>query len=89
LALGARPTQVRLMVLLAGLAPAAIGLIVGLAGALALGSVLQAVTFGISPRDPGVLATVVGVLAVVVLLAGWIPSRMATRVDPLESMRRG
>jgi ABC-type antimicrobial peptide transport system permease subunit len=83
LALGARPAQVRLLVLLSGLAPAAVGLLAGLAGALSLGGVLSAVTFGISPRDPVVLATVVGVLAVVVLLA------MATRVDPLESMRRG
>ena len=88
LALGARPSQVRLMVLAAGLAPAGIGLAAGLAGSIALGGVLGAVTFGISPRDPGVLAAVVTTLAVVVLVAGWIPSRRATRVDPLASMRR-
>ena len=88
LALGARPSQVRLMVLASGLAPAGIGLATGLAGAIALGGVLGAVTFGISPRDPGVLIAVVAVLAVVVLVAGWIPSRRATRVDPLASMRR-
>src|SRR5688572_12007719 len=88
LALGARPSQVRLMVLASGLAPAGIGLAAGLAGAIALGGVLGAVTFGISPRDPGVLFAVVAVLAVVVLVAGWIPSRRATRVDPLASMRR-
>ena len=89
LALGARPTQVRLMVLASGLVPAAFGLAIGVAGALALGSVLAAVAFGISPRDPGVLVTVVAGLAAVVLLAGWIPSRRATTVDPLDSMRRG
>jgi putative ABC transport system permease protein len=77
------------MVLASGLAPAGIGLALGLGGALALGGVLGTVTFGISPRDPGVLAAVVGVLTVVVLVAGWIPSHRATRVDPLESMRRG
>ena len=88
LALGARPSQVRLMVLASGLAPAGIGLAAGLAGAIALGGVLGAVTFGISPRDSGVLFAVVAVLAVVVLVAGWIPSRRATRVDPLASMRR-
>lgn len=88
LALGARPAQVRLMVLASGLAPAAIGLAAGLAGAVALGGVLGAVTFGISPRDPGVLASVTGALALVVLVAGWIPSGRATRVDPLQSMRR-
>ena len=88
LALGARPSQVRLMVLASGLAPAGIGLAAGLAGALALGGVLGAVTFGISPRDPGVLSAVVGVLSMIVLIAGWVPSRRAARVDPLESLRR-
>lgn len=88
LALGARPTQVRSMVLASGLAPAAIGLAAGLAGAIALGSVLEAVVFGISPRDPAVLASVVGVLALIILVAGWVPSRRAARVDPLESLRR-
>lgn len=89
LALGARPAQVRAMVLLSGLAPAALGLLVGVAGALALGSVLDSMVFGISPRDPAVFAGVTGVLMVVVLLAGWIPARRATRVDPLQSLRRG
>jgi len=88
LALGARPSQVRFMVLASGLAPAGIGLAAGLAGAIALGGVLGAVTFGISPRDPGVLTVVVGVLSLIVLIAGWVPSRRAARVDPLESLRR-
>ena len=87
--MGARPAQVRLMVLASGLTPAAIGLATGLAGAIALGGVLGAVTFGISPRDPGVLSAVVGVLSPIVVIAGWVPSRRAARVDPLESLRRG
>ena len=44
--------------------------------------------FGISPRDPGVLSAVAGVLSLIVLIAGWVPSRRAARVDPLESLRR-
>jgi putative ABC transport system permease protein len=88
LALGARPAQVRLLVLASGLAPAGIGLVAGLAGAMSLGGVLGTVTFGISPRDPAVLAGVVGVMALITLIAGWVPSRRATRVDPLESLRR-
>jgi putative ABC transport system permease protein len=88
LALGARPAQVRLLVLASGLAPAGIGLVAGLAGAMSLGSVLGTVTFGISPRDPTVLAGVVGLMALITLIAGWVPSRRATRVDPLESLRR-
>lgn len=89
LALGARPAQVRLMVLGSGVAPAAIGLVAGLVGAMALGSVLATVTFRISPRDPLVFAVVTGLLSLVVLAAGWLPSRRAMRVNPLESMRRG
>jgi ABC-type antimicrobial peptide transport system permease subunit len=89
LALGARPAHVRALVLVSGLVPAALGLAAGVAGALALGSVLEAVVFGISPRDPAVFASVTGVLMVVILVAGWIPARRATRVDPLESLRRG
>jgi putative ABC transport system permease protein len=88
LALGARPAQVRLLVLASGLAPAGIGLVAGLVGAMSLGGVLGTVTFGISPRDPAVLAGVVGVMALITLIAGWVPSRRATRVDPLESLRR-
>ena len=88
LALGARPAQVRRLVMLSGLAPAAIGLAMGVAGALALGGVLGAVTFGVSPRDPLVLATVVVLLGAVVLLAGWLPSRRVTRIDPLQSMKK-
>lgn len=88
LALGARPAQVRRQVLASGMAPAGIGLLAGVAGALALGSVLEAVAFGISPRDPAVLATMVVLLGVVVVIAGWIPARRATRVDPLASLRR-
>ncbi|HEX6313252.1 MAG TPA: ABC transporter permease, partial [Gemmatimonadaceae bacterium] len=46
IALGARPAQVRRMVLVTGLVPAVVGLVVGLAGALAAGGVLSAITFG-------------------------------------------
>lgn len=89
MALGAHPSHIRSIVLRQGLAIAGVGLAVGLGGALALSRVLASLAFGVSPRDPGVFVTVSVVLAVVVVVAGYVPARRATRVDPLESLRRG
>jgi putative ABC transport system permease protein len=87
MALGARPAQVRLLVMGDGLLLAIVGMAVGLAGAFAVGDVLGALTFGVNPRDPLVFGTVTLVLAVVIVIAGYVPARRATRVDPLESLR--
>lgn len=87
MALGALPARIRSMVILQGLAIAGTGMVVGLAGALALSRVLETLAFGVSPRDPLVFVTVSLTLIVVVLLAAWIPARRATRLDPLESLR--
>ena len=56
-------------------------------GALALGGVISSQLFGVSPRDPVVLASVLVSLALVGVLASGIPARRATRVDPIEAMR--
>jgi hypothetical protein len=87
MALGARPAQVRLLVMGDGLLLAIVGMAVGLAAAFAVGDVLGALTFGVNPRDPLVFGTVTLVLAVVIVIAGYVPARRATRVDPLESLR--
>jgi predicted permease len=89
MALGAEPARIRSMVMRQGLAIAGLGLATGLAGALALSRVLESLAFGVSPRDPVVFATVSLVLCSVVLLAAYVPALRATRVDPLESLRRG
>jgi predicted permease len=89
MALGADPARIRAMVMRQGAGIAGLGLAVGLAGAFALSRVLESLAFGVSPRDPVVFTTVSVVLSVVVLLAGYVPARRATRVDPLESLRSG
>lgn len=87
MALGAHPRQVRAIVMGQGMALAAAGIGLGLVGAFALSGFLGSMTPGVNARDPVVFGTVSVVLAVVILAAGYVPARRATRVDPLQSLR--
>ena len=87
MALGARPADVLGLVLKQALAVGAVGIALGLAGALAAGSALATLLYDISPRDPIALAAVAGTLLLVVLAASFFPARRAARVDPLEALR--
>ncbi len=86
-ALGARPAQVRGIVMLHGAAVAGVGMILGLVTALSLSSLLQSLVFDVSTKDPAVFVGVPMVLALVVAVAGYVPARRATRVDPLDALR--
>jgi len=86
-ALGARPGNVFGMVLRQGLGAAAAGLTLGFIGAAALGRLLTALLYGISPTDTATFAGVAAVLVAVVLAACLIPARRAIRIDPLEALR--
>lgn len=88
LALGARAAQVRTMVVRHALSVAGAGLGIGLAGAFALSRFLRSLVFGVSVRDPAVFAGVAILLAAVTLFAGLIPALRASRVDPLDALRR-
>ena len=88
-ALGASPHALRRLVAGRGLRIAAAGVVTGLA-ATALGArALAAVLFGIAPLDPVTLATVAGGLALLALVACWIPARQAASTDPSETLRSG
>ena len=71
-----------------GLTLAAIGLVVGLVtGAAALMRLLSSLLFGVNPFDPLTYAAVTVGLALVALVATWLPARQATRIDPMLALR--
>jgi putative ABC transport system permease protein len=63
------------------------GISIGAAGALVLTGIARTILFGLTPTDPGVFAVAASALAIVALLAGWLPARRASRVDPLVALR--
>jgi putative ABC transport system permease protein len=87
LALGARPMDVRRLVSRQAMGLAALGIGVGVVGAIAVTRVLAALLFGISPTDPFALAGAVVVLFAVAVLASWVPARRASQVDPARALR--
>ena len=70
-----------------GMNPVILGLIFGLAGTFAVGRLLAAQLYQISPYDPLLLGATAIVLAVAALLACLIPARRATLVDPIQALR--
>jgi predicted permease len=87
MALGADPQAVLRLVMGEGLALTLLGLVIGLAGALALTRFLASILYGVRPGDPMTFAEVALVLAAVASLASFIPAQRATRVDPMAALR--
>jgi putative ABC transport system permease protein len=87
MALGAQPGQVLLLILRQGLLLTLIGIGIGLGGALALTRLMSGLLFGVETTDLATFAAIVLLLAVVSLIACFIPARRATRVDPLIGLR--
>jgi ABC-type antimicrobial peptide transport system permease subunit len=86
-ALGASKPGLLRGVVLRGVGLACLGVALGLGIALALGPRVEALLFGVSARDPLVLATAAVVLVGVSVLASWIPGLRATGVDPMEALQ--
>jgi putative ABC transport system permease protein len=87
MALGARRSDVMMMVIGQGIKLVGAGILIGLGGALALTRYMETLVFGVSPTDPLTYVTIVSLLTLVALLACWIPARRATRVDPMVALR--
>jgi len=86
-ALGAQRADVVRLVVGRAMGLAALGLGIGLVGAVGVGQLLRTQLLGVSPRDPLAFATVALLLGVVALVASWIPARRAARVHPMEALR--
>lgn len=87
LALGARPAQIRALVLSHGLQLLLIGSAIGLLGAIAISRALQAVLFEAGGVDARISLAVGVLLLIATLLASWMPARRASRVDPIIALR--
>ena len=87
LALGAQSRDVLLMIVKQGGVLIVMGLVIGLAGAFALTRLLASLLFGVTAKDPFTFAAVAVLLAIVALLACYVPALRATRVDPIEALR--
>ena len=88
IALGARPASVLWMVQRESLILAAIGIVTGLAAALALGRFVQTMLFQVTPADPLALAAASAVMLVVATAAAYLPARRAASVDPVVALKR-
>ncbi|MGB8475958.1 MAG: ABC transporter permease [Candidatus Acidiferrum sp.] len=86
-AVGAEKPDILRLILKEGMAITIVGLGVGLAGTLALSSILKSQLFGVTATDPLTFLGVALALAVVALVACYLPARRATRVDPLVALR--
>jgi putative ABC transport system permease protein len=87
LALGAQRADVFRLVLSQGMLLVVSGLIIGLLGAVGVGRGLQSVLYGVGGFDAPALSFALFALAIVALIACWLPARRATRVDPIEALR--
>lgn len=87
LALGAQPSQVTWIVMREVLVLLGIGLAVGVPAALLLGRYVASQLYGIKPGDPKIAITTGVLLALVSIVAGLIPARRASRIDPITALR--
>jgi len=86
MALGAERSRVLLLVLRGILVPLGIGLAAGIAGALLLGRTIAGFMYGVQPDDPATIGAVAIGIVVLAAVAGLVPARRATRVDPTVAL---
>jgi putative ABC transport system permease protein len=87
MALGATSPSIQRLVVQRGLKQLAVGTVLGVAIALALMRLMGELLYSVSPHDPAVFGSVVGIIACVGLAACWLPARRAAALDPLKALR--
>jgi putative ABC transport system permease protein len=86
-AVGAARGDILRLILWDGMKLIAIGVLVGLFGALSLSRFLRSMVFGVRPTDPLTFVAVAVLLALVALVACYLPARRALRIDPMIALR--
>jgi ABC-type antimicrobial peptide transport system permease subunit len=87
MALGASAADVQRRIITQTLWLASIGMVIGTAASWALAKGASGLLFGVTPRDPGTFAAMLIVLTLVALVAGYLPARRASRIDPMVALR--
>jgi predicted permease len=87
MALGSQRSEIVRLILVSGAKLAAIGCVVGLAGAVADSTLLRSLLFGVSPFDPLVLTLAAGGVLLLALTASMLPARRAASIDPMQALR--
>ena len=87
MALGATPAGIRALVVRQALAIVSAGVAIGLAGALTIAQLMRSLLFGIAVTDPLTFAATPLLLAIVALVASYVPARRAARIDPMVALR--
>jgi predicted permease len=87
ISLGAQPFRLVSSLVRHGMLLASVGVVIGVAGALALGRFLRSLLFGVPSSDPFTLAVVVAILLIVMLLSNYFPASRASAIDPMRALR--
>lgn len=87
IALGARPSDVVVMIVRQAMAHTVVGIAVGIPAALGVGRTLRGMLYGVEPYDPAMIAIAAAVLGLSSLVASCLPALRAARVDPLVALR--
>jgi len=87
MALGAGRVDVLRLVMREGLAPVLVGVAIGLPAALMGAKLITSLLFGLTPADPLTICVATGLLLAVAAIAGYLPARKASRVDPMTALR--
>jgi ABC-type antimicrobial peptide transport system permease subunit len=87
LALGSTPGMVVRLILRDGMRLGVIGLVVGIAGALAATNAMTSLLYGVKPTDPATFTATAAIILATAALGSWLPARRASKVAPTDALR--